>query len=130
MYELFLAAAVTVIAIVTLWFLFTSRRKRPDAVKSAPLELARLPKIAYCPLCGSGMEGNKLYSKLIRYLDGRKMLEIRGCRLCHEEGSEKPRKCPSCKSALDRDDYIFAELTVTAAARKVVVKGCRRCYSR
>jgi len=128
MFEIFLAAAVFVIAAFLLYLLFSGKRK--VAGKSPPPTLSRLPKIAYCPLCGSGMEGNRLYSKLIHYLDGRDMLEIRGCRLCYRDVDAKPRKCPSCHSPLDKNDFLLAELKEAGKVKRVAVKGCRRCYGR
>ena len=118
---------IGVLLLLTLWLVFNVlfRKKNKKSVKMIP-EKSK-PILKECPLCGSKLEGSKLYSKQTEYPGGRKILEISGCQVCRS--GEKERKCPSCKRVLSPGDVVVADYEKRGSVNRVIIKGCGKCYS-
>lgn len=115
-------SALFLLILTLLFLLLPKKNKKPGLPIAKPS-----PKLTNCPLCGSGLDGKKLYSKLITYPDHRQTLEIRGCTTCYKEGNVKARICPSCKRKLEAGDIVFASYEQKDGITRVVIKGCKRC---
>jgi hypothetical protein len=118
---------ITVFFLFFLLFFFFFLKKKdfsPQTHNAGP------PKINNCPLCGSILEGTKLFAKMIEYPDGSLILNIYGCGSCYKGKRALTRICPSCKKRMEEKDFLRASYKKTNEKTVVLIKGCASCHFR
>jgi hypothetical protein len=86
-------------------------------------------KAQICPLCSyKVLKGEQVKTVVFPPKPGSKdcIMHIKGCYSCLED--DKPRKCPVCKTALSREDFLVARMFVRSFQKNHIhVLGCNKC---
>jgi len=81
----------------------------------------------YCPICAQGLKkGQRIKSSITEIGDIEVQTIIKGCPFCIDGG--RKRACPVCKKKLDLDETIIAISNPKVDAKRLSIRGCKKCY--
>ncbi|MCS7204539.1 MAG: hypothetical protein NZ853_02460 [Leptospiraceae bacterium] len=82
----------------------------------------------FCPICGHPLKkGERLRSNQVEIPKFEIRTFIKGCPYCLGVFDSRKRICPVCKSQLEKENTILA-VSYFDNPKKLIIKGCRKCY--